>query len=123
MALVNRHGPCWGLTLFRWKQRRAELWYCPRNYVIEEHSHSNEDIELMYLMGSTVFYRRDRRTNVQEWKRMTWRMFGRSFSVKHYHSHWFTVGKLPLLFINFQHFLPGAKPRSAAQDFTITTIK
>lgn len=124
MSIFNRYGPCKGLTLFKWNQWRAEIWYIPSGYTIVEHRHPEEDVELMYLMGSTEFCRRDIRTNVVESAPVKWpsKMF-KCYGVKHYHSHYFTVGKWPLIFINFQHFLNGIKPKSAAVDFLVTEIK
>ena len=55
-----------------------------------------------------------------EYAKMGWRYFLSSFSVNHYHVHWFSVGKWPLIFINFQTFLDNHKPCSAAKDFQLT---
>lgn len=124
MGIFNRYGPCRGLTLFKWGQRRAEIWYIPSGYTIVEHRHPEEDVELMYLMGSTAFCRRDIRTNVIESAQVKWPAnVGRCYGVKHYHTHWFSVGKWPLVFINFQKFMPGLKPKSAAIDFLETEVK
>jgi len=124
MSIINRHECCWGLTLWKWKQLRVELWYCPSGYEIKEHSHPKENVELMYLFGSTTFYRRvlvaGKKTEKVEWAIMSKKFFGKTFSVKCFHSHWFTVGKWPLIFINIQRFLPGYKPESAAKDFVVT---
>jgi hypothetical protein len=107
---------CVGITLFKWGHRRAEVWFIKPGYVIEEHTHPKEDVELMYLFGSTVFYRRDLETDEVEFARPK---FFRKFSVKHFHSHWFSVGWLPLVFINFQSFLDGHSPQSASKDFQL----
>ena len=124
MSIFNRYGPCRGFTFFKWNQWRAEIWYIPSGYTIVEHRHPEEDVELMYLMGSTEFCRRDIRTNVVESAPVKWpsNMF-KCYGVKHYHTHFFTVGKWPLIFINFQRFLNGTKPKSAAIDFLVTEIK
>ncbi len=124
MTIFNKYGPCRGFTLFKFGQRRAEIWYIPSGYTIVEHRHPEEDVELMYLMGSTAFCRRDIRTNVVESAEVKWpKNFGCCYGVKHYHTHWFSVGKWPLIFINFQKFLPGLKPKSAAIDFLKTEVK
>lgn len=120
MALLNRHEKCIGLTIFKWGQRRAEIWYCPAGYIIQEHCHPAQNVELMYLFGSTTFYRRNLWNNSENSLKCGWKTFCRRFTVRNFHAHWFSVGKLPLLFVNFQHFLPGNKPCSAAEDFEIT---
>ena len=117
MSLINRYGPCWGLTLFRWGQRRAEIWFCPVGYKIIEHRHPAEDVELMFIFGKTKFSRRDMMTHKVESLVTSWKYFLRRFTVMHYHYHWFEVGNWPLVFINFQKFFPGITPASAAIDF------
>ena len=121
MAILNRYDSCRGLTLFKWGQLRVEVWYCPAGYTIIEHSHPSEDVELMYVFGSTTFYRRDIRDDKVESVKCGIKYLFRKFSVRFFHSHWFSVGRLPLIFINFQRFLPGNKPVSAAIDFKIAT--
>lgn len=110
---------CIGITLYKWGNKRAELWFIRPGYVIAEHCHPKEDVELVYLFGSTVFYRRDllvKDADVESAKPK----FLSSFSVKHNHSHFFSVGLLPLVFVNFQTFLAGHKPVSASKDLTLT---
>lgn len=121
MGLFRRHESCVGLLLFKWNQKTAELWYCPKGYIIAEHSHPDEDIELMYLMGSTSFYRR-RPFGFKLADSITpcwWNIFKR-FTVPAGWSHWFVVGKLPLIFINFATWRDGVKPTSASVDFKLT---
>lgn len=121
MSLFNRHESCRGITLFKVGRYRAELWYCPAGYAIREHRHPKEDVELMFLFGCCTFYRRDNRIgNKVESANMNLADFSRRFTVKNYHSHWFTVGRWPLIFINFQRFLDHYKPMSAAEDFQET---
>lgn len=117
--IINRHEDCIGITLYSFGKYRAEIWICPPCYRIEEHSHPSEDVELMHLYGKTIFYRRNLWTGVLD--SVTPKMFQR-FSVRHSDSHWFSVGDRRLIFINFQTFLNGEKPRSAAIDFEITKL-
>lgn len=124
MSLINRHEKCLGITLFRFKQFRLEIWFCPKGYSIEEHCHPSQDIELMYLYGEATFCRR----RILNWKfpenspiemkivRFPKDIFHR-FTVKHCDSHWFSVSEKMLIFLNFQKFLPGKSPISAAIDF------
>lgn len=117
--IINRHEDCVGITLFKWGQRRIELWFCPSGYKIEEHSHPQEDVELMFLYGNTLFCRQktDGKTPVESYYAQFPGDFGRVFTVKHDDSHWFNVGNKPLIFLNFQTFLKGYQPVSAATDF------
>lgn len=117
--MINRYGPCWGITLYRFFQYRAELWFIPKNYTIVEHRHPQESVELMFIFGRTEFYRRNIYTCAVDTLATTWRCFGRCFSVNSYHSHWFKTNSWPLVFINFQKFFPGIKPKSAAKDFLV----
>jgi hypothetical protein len=98
-----------------------ELWYCPSGFNIVEHSHPKENVELLYLFGNTIFYRRNLFNGKMESKEVGKRQWLEKFTVNYYHSHWFKVGKLPLVFLNIQRFLTGAKPESAAKDFKVTT--
>lgn len=121
MGLFRRYDVCRGLLLFKFMNRTVELWYCPKGYVIPEHSHPNEDIELMYLFGSTSFYRRrPYGFKLADSLTLEWCDFGRCFSVPAGWSHWFVVGKLPLVFINFAKWKKGVKPSSASVDFELT---
>lgn len=117
MSIFNRHGPCRGITLWKRGKKRVELWVIPANYSIVPHSHPSEDVELMYLFGDAVFYRHNFEYGVEEFKPKWFRDVGRKFSVKWFHTHWFSVSKWPLVFINFQTFRDGATPVSAAVDF------
>lgn len=122
MSLINRHGPCVGIKLFSYGQRFVQLWYIPPGYTIEPHSHDDEDIELMYLCGKTVFFKDkggDPIVVIPERFKPRWYHIFRKFTVKAGTVHWFSTTNTPLIFINFSKFLPGNKPRSAAKDFNI----
>lgn len=122
MNLIRRHEKCVGFLLFKFRQFTAELWYCPSNYVIAEHSHPNEDIELMFLFGSTIFYRREDPALNEEFYIPKWYHAFRCFSVPAGFSHRFLVGNKPLLFINFASWKAGVTPTSASVDFKLTNI-
>lgn len=113
---------CIGITLFRFFSCRIELWFCPSGFEIVEHAHKDEDVELIYLYGNCIFYRRDLNDGKVIAKYMNLMNLFKKFTVKHYHSHWFTVGNKPLIFLNYQKFLKGKQVRSASEDFSITTI-
>ena len=114
MTLFNRHGPCVGIKLWSDRKRFVQLWICPRGYTVKQHSHDDEEIELMYLFGRTTFFRVAE--SVQQFTPKWYHVF-RSFTVKPAQIHWFSVSSLPLIFINFATFLDGKKPTSAAIDF------
>jgi len=122
MIKFERHNyeSCKGLTIWKSERYHVEIWYCPKNYVIIPHSHPQENIELMYLWGSTEFFRR-RQESTESFK-PKWYHFGRSFSVNAGDVHWFTVSPFRcLIFVNIAKFLPGFFPKSASIDFLPTT--
>ncbi len=118
MKLINRHGPCRGITLFRLFSYNIELWFCPKGYTIEKHSHPKEEIELMFIKGDTTFYRLSSFGEVQYYI-PAWTDIFQTFSVKPGQVHWFSVSNKSLIFINFSRFIDG-KPTSAANDFQLT---
>lgn len=117
MSLFNRYGPCMGITLYSFKNKRAELWYIPSNYEIVEHLHPNEDDEIYLLLGKAFFMRRDIRDDKVVAITTNWRTWLRAFTIKHYHAHLFKTFRWPIILINFQTFLNNHKPVSAAVDF------
>jgi hypothetical protein len=100
------------------KRKNVEVWYCPSGYTIKKHSHPEENIELMYILGKTTFYR-ERESKIEKFTPRYYHMF-RSFSVNAGDNHWFDVANFPLVFINVATFLEGKKPKSASVDFSIT---
>lgn len=118
--MINRHERCIGIVLCKWKQLFIQLWFCASSYEIAAHSHPEEDIELMYLFGSTTFFRVDSNMGLQSYRPKWYHLF-RTFTVKAGTVHWFTVSSLPLVFVNISKFKDGATAKSAAQDFKLTT--
>lgn len=118
MSLFNKYEGCRGITIFRGKKRNIEVWYCPSNYTIPEHSHPKEDIELMFIFGHCKFYRRN---PDGDYVSAVMRPFnvGRTFSIPAGFYHYFTSWKLPLIFVNFSTFIKGYIPRSAVDDFKL----
>lgn len=118
MSLINRHGPCIGICLWKWKQKFIQLWIIPPSYVIEPHSHDDEDIELMYLWGETTFYRQICKSeDIEQFKPSIDYDIGKRFTVPAGAAHWFKTTTTKLIFVNFSTFLKGKRPRSAALDF------
>lgn len=120
MGLFRTYDSCKGVLLYKFGQYTAELWYCPAGYKIPEHSHPNEEIELMFLFGNTVFYRRPSTAETEQSFIPKWKHIFCCFGVPAGWSHRFSVGRLPLLFINFAKWKAGIIPTSASVDFTIT---
>lgn len=49
--MIERHNRCVGVKLFRLGTRQLELWFCPRQEIIESHSHKHIDSTLIFLWG------------------------------------------------------------------------
>lgn len=120
MSIFRKYDTCRGILLFKWGQLTVELWYCPAGYVIPEHSHLDEDIELVYLMGQSTFYRRQSFGAEEESFKPRWKHFLKSFTIHRGWSHRFDVGLVPLLFLNVARWRSGVKPTSASVDFKLT---
>lgn len=116
--IFHRWKNCRGMTLFRWGRLHIELWYFPAGTVVPSHAHPQEDIEVMYLFGSVVFHRQKQRTRQVVSFVPRWYDFCRLLSIPRGDSHWFTVGKWPLIAVNFEIWQ--GKPTTAADDFVLT---
>lgn len=114
-TFINRHERCVGIRLWKSSRRFIQLWFCPSGYEIQQHSHPDEEIELRYLFGKSIFYRLKGK-NVESF-RPRWYHFGRSFTIPAGVVHWFKVSTWPLVFINSATFPKGVTPRSAAIDY------
>jgi hypothetical protein len=120
MKVINRYGPCVGITLFRWNRLNIELWYCPSNYDIVEHSHPSCHIELMFLYGNTEFHRRATKSgHIESASAKFPKNFGKKYTVPAGFYHRFNTGKSPLVFLNIERWLSGVKITSAATDFKV----
>lgn len=118
-----RYGPCRGLKLFQYGQYRVELWFFPRNYSIEVHSHPCEDIEVLYLFGSCQFFRMNKLKIVESTVSWKSNFIPRLLSLPAGYFHWFDVGFFPMIAINFSKFLDQHKPESASIDFKLYNEK
>lgn len=119
LKILDKYGPCIGIRLWKSKTNFVQLWYCPKGYEIEPHSHDDQHIELMYLFGKTTFYRLPwwARDESKDSFTPKWYHIFRTFTVQPHLIHWFKVSNWPLIFINFATFIDGKKPTSAAIDF------
>ena len=99
----------------RWK---IEFWFCPPNYQIAEHSHPNEDIELLFLFGHNIrFHRREQGKLLGESFFARFKHIGTVFTIKAGTYHWFEVSSWPLIFMNIEKWY--SKPTSASEDFQL----
>ena len=116
MKLFERHESCVGLRLWKWNQLTVHVWYCPKGYVIEQHSHEDQDIELMFVKGEATFYKLDKNVLkagiIQGWGNPF-----KLFSIPAGTVHWFEVSNRALIFINFARWKVNTTPTSAAVDF------
>jgi len=120
MKLINRYGPCIGISLFRFRRTNYELWWCPAAYEIPEHCHPNQHIELRLIFGRTEFFRRSSKSGAFESAPAQFPAdCGRVYSVPAGYFHKFNTGKCPLVFINKEQWLEGVEITSAATDFRI----
>ncbi len=120
VKLFNRHGPCRGITIYRFGRYTCELWFCPPRYQIEEHKHPNEDIELMFLAGDSLFISRSADKDItQKYYAISFKDTFKHFTVKAGDFHSFVVSNSWLVFLNFAKWRDGIKPTSAANDFKL----
>jgi hypothetical protein len=101
-----KYHACRGITVWRWRWFKIELWYCPRNFVAEPHRHPDIDIELTFLYGSPDFYRNDLHIRPTPFT---------TFTLKHYHWHWFQTNNKCLIFFNREWWK--VPPTSAATNY------
>lgn len=114
--LIHRHKSCVGITLFRSSKRTIELWYAPRGFKIEPHTHPNENISLTFLFGKALFARISNVSGLaQAFVSWPWNMF-KTFKISYFHTHWFEVSSRPLVFLNHARWINGVKPTTAAND-------
>lgn len=118
--MIARHGPCIGLTLFRFLRWKVELWYAPAGFATVPHRHANSSGEF------TVLYGRNRRI----WRKVAGRIesyvvnfpvcLGRFLSVRAGTEHGFDKGDSCMVWLCFETWRKGVKPTSVAVDFVPT---
>ena len=115
MGILYNHGPCHGIKLWQWNQLTIELWYVPKGFEIEPHSHPAEDLELYHVWGFSRFCRM--KDNALKYVDMPlWSGF-KHFTVPAGWTHWFSAPATHLVFLNVARWKPGTKPSSASVDF------
>lgn len=114
--LINRHKNCIGIKLWKWNNFQIELWFCPKGFIIEKHSHNEQDIELTYLYGRAIFHRQIEGCAINSID-TSQANIGQTFSIPAGTLHWFEVSDRPLVFINREYWK--TKPTSASIDFNL----
>ena len=112
---------CRGLTIWKSKKRRIELWFCPPRFYVSPHRHPHQDIELTFLFGSAEFYRlrgKSLRIAIMVWP---FTMF-RTMTIEAQDYHGFETGSLPLIFFNNCTWLGVDSNKSPSEDVEILTI-
>ncbi len=116
MRFINRHDNCIGFRIWKWGRTQYELWFCPRYYNIERHSHDDQDIEIIFLYGSPWFWRQENGVVTEGWPRFP-HNFCDVFSIRAGVLHSFYTGRLPMIVLSKERWKEGAKMTSAAVDF------
>jgi len=117
MKLFNTYGPCFGISIYRWKQFTIELWFVPPGYSIPKHSHPREDIELYHVFGKAVFCREFgndlAKVTMPLWSKL------KHFTVPQGWDHWFETNTTWLVFFNVAKWDCLQNPTSASKDFQL----
>lgn len=108
--MIQRHNRCWGLTLWRWKNKQVELWFCPKGETIVDHFHENIDSKIIYLGGKMDGH------IAHEHKQFGWRDIFRMFCIPKGTVHGAKVTGLFAVFANVETWTDKAVT-SAARDF------
>ncbi len=115
--MLKKYESCIGITLFKFRKICIEIWYFPSHYEITPHKHPRENIEVLYIFGSAVFYRISPETNEKQSAKMNF--IPRFLTVPAGWIHGFRVSKFPLIAINFAKFIDG-DATSASEDIILT---
>jgi len=107
--VINRHNRCIGLTLFRFRRRKLELWFCPSYEIIPDHVHEHIDSTIIMLAGG-MWGRIGTRSRYVGWLDMF-----RSFSIPKGVSHSAITGAFAV-FANWEKW-DTDDVTSAAKDF------
>lgn len=108
VRLVARHNRCVGITLFQWKRRKLEVWFIPKDEVIEAHKHDHIDSSIRLLFGYMTGQIADVRGHV-----IPWRAYPVPAGMKHS-----AVTSTFVIFANWERWTGDAEVTSAAVDFT-----
>lgn len=119
--MIKKYEACRGISFSSFKQWKIEIWYAPRGYEIQPHTHENEDIKLVFLFGHNIrFHRRKKDAFLGQSFLARFENIGKIFTINAGDEHSFTVSNWPLLFMNIEKWKDGIKPSSASQDLQLT---
>lgn len=116
----NKAGVFTGLTLYRQGQFQVQMWLCPPESVIPDHSHPNVDSIQVFLCGDICFRKNGELTinqeklDVQEDGVQALNTF--STRILPTDTHGASIGKRGGAFLTFQHWLKG-EPQSVELDW------
>ena len=131
--MINRKDSCVGITLFRFGRYKLELWFVPRDYACEEHTHELSSGEFFVLYGKDrEIWRTVKgpwvkdylqwRTSKREQYNISNRTYFKWLSVRAGTPHGFSRGATPMVFLTLTKWKKDAKITSPAIDFhPITT--
>lgn len=127
---VARYGPCIGVTLFRWRRFKIELWYAPADFATPEHTHENSSSEFLILYARTRFiYRRtvdfistvDGKVRYRtEGYVVNVPPFRRTLTVRAGTPHAFHRGESCMVWLCFERWKKNVPVTSVAEDFQLT---
>ena len=122
--MIARRGPCLGITVFRWRRFKVELWFAPADYAPPEHVHrySSSEFLILFARRRRIFRRvetpKGLRTDqyVADTRKLPWWKF-RTLSVRYGVRHAFCKGASPMIWLAFETWKKGVKITSVAEDF------
>lgn len=120
LVTIKRYESCVGLSFINIGRFKVEFWFAPAGYQIRPHTHNHEHIRLYFLFGDRVSFHR-KRYGSNNWETFHARWFNifRGFNIRAGDAHWFSVSKVPLIFVNIEEWLTD-EPTSAADDLQLT---
>ena len=124
-APINAYGPCFSVTLWRWRRKKLELWYAPADFSPEEHTHDDVSGEFTILYSKNrEIYRKvpkeDGTLEKQSYIANTPEVWGKWLSVRDGTIHKFEKGDSCMIWLVWETWKQGRPVASVATDFNIT---
>lgn len=119
-APVTVHERAFGVTLWRWRRVKVELWYAPANYYTLEHTHQFSDGEFTLLWARQRQIYRIVNGRLDSYMANTPAAWGRWLTVRAGTPHAFAKGESCMIWIVVQRWKPGVSVTSLAEDFHLT---
>lgn len=119
MKLFHKYESCYIISLPAFGNYKIEFVFAPPGYSIQEHTHNNQDIKLVFLFGNNIrFHRRKRGEFLWESFFAKFRDVGHIFTINSGDEHNFEVSNWPLVFMNIEKW--HTTPTSASVDLQLT---